>query len=442
MSDNAFEPAGIAVPHRRIARLARMGSLASGVAGGMAWSGARGLLRGERPNRRDLLLTPENAARITRELARMRGAAMKVGQLLSMESREMLPPELADILAHLRNDAHFMPPAQLKRVLSAQWGADFMTRFSRFDVRPLAAASIGQVHRAITRDGRDLAIKVQYPGVRASIDSDVDNVATLVRLSGLLPEGIDLAPLLDEAKTELHLEADYTREGRALSRAHDLFDSVPGLRVPRLHADLTTPDILAMDHVDAVPIETLDTAPQDLRDRIAGRLLRLVFDEIFVHGVMQTDPNFANFRYAPDTGDVVLLDFGATRDIAPETAAAYARILRAGRAGDRGALHAAALAAGFYTADAPTDYVATILDMMQIALAPLFDPAPFDFAATDLADRMRDRGMALAHRRDYVHVPPMDTLLIQRKVGGMFLLAARLAARVPLAPLLDAAVPR
>ena len=172
--------------------------MATGVAGNMLMAGAQQLAQGKRPKLGDLLLTPANALRITQQLSQMRGAAMKVGQLLSMDAGDLLPAELTRILSRLRDDAHHMPPAQLQKVLAAEWGANWRTKFSRFDVKPVAAASIGQVHRAVTRDGRELAIKVQYPGVAESIDADVDNVATLLRMSGVLPRGLDVAPLLAE----------------------------------------------------------------------------------------------------------------------------------------------------------------------------------------------------------------------------------------------------
>ncbi|MEL7488035.1 MAG: AarF/UbiB family protein, partial [Pseudomonadota bacterium] len=182
---------GAAVPRRRLSRAARFGGLAAGVAGDVALRGAGRALRGERPDLGSLLLTPANAARIADELAKLRGAAMKIGQLVSMDAGDLLPPEFAEIMARLRATAAPMPGRQLKSVLTENWGRDWLRRFDAFDVRPLAAASIGQVHRARTNDGRDLAIKIQYPGVRASIDSDVDNVATLINLSGLLPKDTD-----------------------------------------------------------------------------------------------------------------------------------------------------------------------------------------------------------------------------------------------------------
>ena len=136
-------------------------------------------------------MTPSNALRLTEGLSHMRGAALKLGQMLSMDTGLVLSPQLTQILASLRDDAKHMPPKQLQTALNAEWGPGWYSRFARFDVRPFAAASIGQVHRAVTRDGQDLAIKVQYPGVRASIDSDVDNIATLMRLPGLLPRGMN-----------------------------------------------------------------------------------------------------------------------------------------------------------------------------------------------------------------------------------------------------------
>ena len=380
------------VPSGRLSRLVRFGSLTTGILGNVAYEGSRAYARGRRPSFDDLLLTPANAARLTRELANMRGAAMKMGQLLSMEAGDLIAPELAEVLAHLRADAHTMPGRQLKSVLSANWGADFLKRFDRFDVTPIAAASIGQVHRAQTRDGRDLAIKVQYPGVRDSIDSDLRNVAALLRLSGLLPRDLDIAPLLEEARRQLHEETDYLREGRALAEFGALLAEDPGFVVPRLHADLTTADILAMDHVAGAPIESLEAAPRDVRNRVVTRLLSLLLRELFTFQVMQTDPNFANYRYQPESDRIVLLDFGATRRFAATLAEKFHRLLIAGLAQDRAAIRAAAIDIGYFSADTADRHQVQLLDMMQMALEPLCSTGAFDFATSTLPGRLRDAG--------------------------------------------------
>ena len=158
-----------AVPSGRFARAGAFGRLAGGVAGGMLAEGARRLAQGERPRLGDLILTPGNAARVADRLSHLRGAAMKLSQMISMDAGDLLPPELQTILARLRDQAYRMPPAQLDKVLKAEWGADWRRKFRHFEAAPMAAASIGQVHRATLPDGRVLAIKVQYPGVRDSI---------------------------------------------------------------------------------------------------------------------------------------------------------------------------------------------------------------------------------------------------------------------------------
>jgi len=426
---------GLAVPSGRLSRLSRLGGLATGVAGRMAIDGARAWAAGERPDRRSLLLTPANAARIADELSRMRGAAMKLGQLLSMESGDFVPPELTDILARLRNEAHFMPPRQLKSVLAADWGAGFPARFERFDVQPVAAASIGQVHRARTRAGHDLAVKVQYPGVRDSIDADVDNVGTLVRLSGLAPRGLDLAPLLDEAKRQLHDEADYVREAAFMRRFGDLLDGDPDFAVPHEAPDLSTARILAMSYLPGQPIESLASAPQAERDRVAGLLVALTLRELFDFGLMQTDANFANYRYDPETGKIILLDFGATRELPVATVAAYRMALRAALTGDRERLAAAGRALGILADGMPAHHATLLLDMMETSCAVLRQEAAFDFVTDTLPAEMREKGERLALSGDFATIPPMDTLVVQRKLGGVYLLCARLGARVALRPL-------
>jgi predicted unusual protein kinase regulating ubiquinone biosynthesis (AarF/ABC1/UbiB family) len=236
MTDERFPFRSRNLPSGRTSRLSQFGRLAGGVAGGMLAEGARRLAQGERPRMRDMLLTPANFHKLADRLSHLRGAAMKLGQMISLDAGDFLPAELTNILAGLRDRANHMPPAQLEQVLVREWGRDWRLRFDGFDPIPIAAASIGQVHRATGQDGRALAIKVQYPGVRESIGSDVDNVSTLLRMSGLLPKGLDLGPLLAEAKRQLHEEADYLREaeqmqlfGRLLSGSCDLVvpDCVP-----------------------------------------------------------------------------------------------------------------------------------------------------------------------------------------------------------------------
>ena len=419
-----------AIPSSRAARLGAFGRLAGGVASGMLGEGARRLARGERPRMRDLVLTPGNVGRLADRLSHLRGAAMKLGQMISMDAGDLLPPELAAILAQLRSQAHRMPPEQLRRVLDSEWGPDWRRRFSRFNATPIAAASIGQVHRATLPDGRELAIKVQYPGVRESIDSDVDNVATLLRVSGVLPRELDLAPLLTEAKRQLHEEADYEREAAQMTRFADWLDGHTDYVVPRPLPELTTARVLAMDFIDGIPIEALADAPQEQRDAAMRDLMALVLREMFEFGAMQTDPNFANYRFQLDAGRLVLLDFGAARDVDPATAQGYRSLLSAGLSGDRDAVREAARAAGFLGEAAVARHRPLVDRMIDIVVTEMNRPGPFDFGDRGFVEVLREQGMEMAADRSTWHIPPVETLFVQRKVSGTALLAARLEARV------------
>lgn len=156
---------GKAVPTSRVSRFSKMGSLAARVTGSVLAEGAITLLKGERPKLSNLVLTPANITRIADQLASMRGAAMKIGQLISIDDGEFLPPELAEILGRLRDDADPMPKEQLQQVLDDAWGKGWKDKLLYFSYAPIAAASIGQVHKAILMDGTTLAVKVQYPGI-------------------------------------------------------------------------------------------------------------------------------------------------------------------------------------------------------------------------------------------------------------------------------------
>jgi predicted unusual protein kinase regulating ubiquinone biosynthesis (AarF/ABC1/UbiB family) len=431
-----------AVPSGRLSRLSGFGRLAGGVAGGMLAEGARRLAKGEIPKVEEMILTPGNATRLADRLAHLRGAAMKMGQMISMDAGDLLPPELADILASLRDRANFMPTRQLDAVLKEQWGGDWRKQFKWFNPRPIAAASIGQVHKAMTRDGQELAIKVQYPGVADSIDSDVDNVATLLRISGVLPDELDISGLLAAAKEQLKEEADYLREGEQMRLYAERLAGEEGFVIPTLHQELTRERILAMSFEEGVPIEQLADQPQDERNQVFERMVRLVARELFEFGVMQTDPNFANFHYRKETGEIVLLDFGATREVSPESQRGYRSLLEAGLAADPDAVKTAAFDAGFVNQAALDRHPERIDRMIDIIINEMNRDAPFDFGDRSFVPVLMEDGMKIAEDKRAWHLPPTDTMFVQRKVSGTAMLGARLKAVVNLRAIIEDVVAR
>ena len=418
------------IPKGRLSRLGKLSSLAGRVAGSILAEGVSELAKGNRPKIKDLLLTPSNAMRVADQLAQMRGAAMKVGQMISMDAGDMLPPELADLLARLRSDAKSMPEKELKSLLESQWGQDWQKKFIQFPLQPIAAASIGQVHKVITTDLKRLAIKIQYPGIKQSINSDVDNVATLIKMTGLLPKGLDIKPLLAEAKKQLHDEADYALEGRYLQQYAAVIENDDAFIMPVLDEDFSSDTILAMSFVDGIPIEQLVDAPQETRDQVMSQLMRLFFKELFDFQLVQTDPNFANYQYAEDTQQIVLLDFGATRHYSKQMAQGYRQLMHGASLHDKTKIRQAILDIGLIRQDLPEKVQKSITDLAYMACEPLYAESPYDFAGSDLSSRLQQQGMQLGLEKEYAHTPSANAIFLHRKLGGLFLLAIKLEAKV------------
>jgi predicted unusual protein kinase regulating ubiquinone biosynthesis (AarF/ABC1/UbiB family) len=423
------------LPSHRLSRMARLGKLATGVAGSMLYQGSKQWLKGETPNKQDLLLSPQNLTRFSEELAKLRGAAMKVGQLLSMDAGDLIPPELNQILAGLRNQAPSMPLSQLQKQLNLHWGEDWSSHFKQFSFYPIAAASIGQVHRAITHDGEELAIKIQYPGVATSINSDVDNLATLLKWSRLIPSDVDLQPIIQEAKQQLLLEANYQHEAQALEMMHHKLEQhhlTERFAVPSLYPSHSNNQILSMSFMQGEPIENLKHKSQAERDQAMHHLFELLFLELFDWQRIQTDPNFANFLYQTDSRRIVLLDFGATRHYDSNIALSYQQLISAAIDNNLHTMENAAEAIGFFQKTILPEQKANVMQLFHQACEPIKTNTLYDFGNSDLITRIKQQGLALSFEQNYWHSPPADALFFHRKLGGLYLLAAQLGARVNL----------
>ncbi len=393
--------------------------------------------KGDKPDLSQLLLTPANARRLAERLSAMRGAVMKVGQLMSMDSASqgVLPAEFSALLAGLRNSAHTMPAAQLTAVLRREYGARWQSRFHSLDLVPIAAASIGQVHRAHTHDGQTLALKIQYPGVSDSIDSDMANLAMLARLPGLVPARMDMAPLLARVREQLKHEADYRAEARATTLYRTRLGADPDLWVPAVVPEHCTPHIVATEFAPGVPVDqwAAEHAPQAQRDRVAAALVRLAVREFFEMGLVQTDPNFGNYLFDAGTGKVALLDFGAAEKVLPARARQLTELSRAMRDGDATRLATAASRAGFISPEDPASQSDAVVQMLLAAGEPLRHAGPYDFGKSDLFGRLFTQGRAQFFGDGFARTPPPDLLFLQRKFVGTFLLCVRLRAKVDLA---------
>jgi predicted unusual protein kinase regulating ubiquinone biosynthesis (AarF/ABC1/UbiB family) len=420
------------VPAGRLERLVRMGTMAGTVAAGALGEAARRWWSGESASYADVVLNVANAERIADTLSRMRGAAMKLGQLLSLEGGTVLPQAFTDALTSLQASGDRMSPAQLHGVLGREYGHGWRDRFSEFEEEPFATASIGQVHGARARDGREVALKIQFPGVAKSIASDVDNLAVLLRTTGIVPRDYDLSPLIETVKVQLRHETDYKTEAESLARYGKLVADEPTFVVPRPYDDLTTHRILAMEFIAGEPINDLwkTETPRRVRDRVGRDIQRLVFREIFEFRFMQSDPNFANYLQRDEGRELVLLDFGSTVEISVELSERYRRLLQAATADDHAKIAELVVEYGWLSAEDRWDWVEGLADLVLLGCEPLRVRGAYDFGASDLAERVQHASMKLAFERGLKRPPPPELVFIQRKLAGTFHLCTKLDAHV------------
>lgn len=260
-------------------------------------------------------------------------------------------------MERVRDGADVMPRRQLEATLVHELGEDWESKLKSFDRRPIAAASIGQVHRAELLDGTKVVMKVQYPGVAESINSDVDNLNRLIKFVNVMPKGMYLDEAMAAAKQELTEECDYRIEARNQERFRELLASEPRVNVPRVIKELSTRRVLTTEMVSGVPVDQLAVdengqgLPQEVRDQVATTLIHVCLRELFEFRFMQTDPNWSNFLYDPDTGMVHLIDFGASREYDQEFVDEYLRLVHAFAERDREQAYESSVKLGFLTGD-------------------------------------------------------------------------------------------
>ena len=383
-------------------------------------------------------MSPANTERLAEGLCRMRGAALKVGQMLSIQDDSLLPPQLQQVLNRVRDSADVMPRAQLERTLTAELGEGWETRMQSFDWTPIAAASIGQVHRGVDGEGRAVVMKVQYPGVADSIHSDVNNVRTLIRLFNVLPAGLYIDQTMQAAKEELSVECDYENEAESQVKFCQLIDASPlqgRVRVPTVVPSLSTKRVLTSEYVKGVAIDRVardgtSALGQAERDELCLRLLHLCLLEVFDFRFMQTDPNWSNFLYDPDVGVLHCIDFGASREYDKAFVDEYMRMVHSCAERDREAMLDASLKLGFLNGDESRAMLDAHVEAGFIVGEPFSRQyeAAYDFARMDMGKRVSDLARVMVKLR--LTAPPKDSYTLHRKLSGAFLTCKKLEANI------------
>jgi len=426
------------LPTGRVARTARVGGLVTGQ--GLRWAGMRTANRVRTPERAAAAQSERTAAlvgQLVDQLGQMRGAAMKVGQMISMVELDGLAEEdqdeLRTRLAALRDDVPPVPFADLEKLMRKELGGPLERVFADFDERAFAAASIGQVHRASTIDGRDVVVKVQYPGVAEAVETDLRNATLLLPLVRRLAPGLDSKALLAELRERIAEELDYELEAQNQRRIERLLRGHPFFRVPRVSMDLCTRRVLVSEYVEGARFEAVRRADVAQRDRYGEIVFRFFFGLLYRDWIALGDPHPGNYLLCPG-GRVCFLDFGLVRDADASRVAGERAIALAVRNRDAPALKDALLAGGYLPA-ARADAVDadTALGLMRRAIKWYAVPGKRRFSP-DAARRGHDResldSEQRAEIRTQVHqftLPP-DSVLIRRMHGIVAVVLQQLRA--------------
>ena len=383
------------VPASRVSRVASFASLGAGLAFGTVAEASRravGIRSGANSGAStdgSLVLTEANASRIVATLCRVRGAALKLGQILSIQDGAVIGPELQAIFDRVRESADFMPRWQLEQVMKGDLGPNWKDNFGSFSMKPFAAASIGQVHRAILRDGTEVAVKVQYPGVAKSIDSDIRNLMTLMKVLAFLPEGLFVDKIASHMAVELAQECDYKREAICGQRMKELLAPDQVFHVPTVYHDLTSENVLTTEYIRGLTIDQSTSLPQNTRNLIASAVLRLCFTELFIHRYMQTDPNWANFLFNPTTQQLGLLDFGATREYRPGFVNTYFKIIDGAAKKDRQAVLEYSREVGFLTGFESKAMNEAHVESVMLLARPFHENKNFNFGKQTITSEIQ-----------------------------------------------------
>lgn len=377
------------------------------------------------------------------ELGQLKGSVMKVGQMLSVYGQYFMPPEAVEVLSGLQDDSPPVDWSQMEPVLRRRLGAERMAELD-IDTEPLAAASLGQVHRAWRKaDGRELCIKIQYPDLAEAIDSDIRTLTRIVRLARLVPKGMELESVMAEVREMIYREVDYERELRMTRYFGDKLADDERYVVPEVFERYSSDTVLTTSFEPAQHVQCDDVAElsQQRRDRLGQAALELFFHEFFDWGVVQTDPHFGNYkiRINDDGNDqLVLIDFGATREFSAEFLQAYYSTVAGAFEQDQDKLIQGAIGINLLRSDSPQRVFDDFAKVGMLIVEPFARQPPANLATedgryqwgkSDLFWRVSQAVQNAAISR-WFRIPPRELVFLHRRLGGVFVLLSVLGAEL------------
>jgi len=430
-----------AVPSTRLGRMATFGGLGISLGLGTLAEASRRVVglsdttQNESGSRLDgsVILTEANAERIVQTLCRVRGAALKIGQMLSIQDQSLINSQVSKIFERVRQSADYMPTWQMNQVMTDEFGSNWNEHFSEFDQKPFAAASIGQVHRAVLKDGTVVAVKIQYPGVAKGIESDINNLLGVLKIANILPEKLFIDKVVNHMKIELRQECDYIREAECASVMRKFLKPYTNYYVPKVINELSGTQVITSEFISGLTIDECVDLDQETRDHIVTNFLILLLQELFQFRYMQTDPNWANFLYNTDTKQLGLLDFGATREYKKDFVEEYFRLLDAASIGDKETMLDASIKLGFLTGYESKVMNDAHVESIMILATPFRENRVFDYGNQEVTTRTHELIQVMLEHR--LCPPPSEVYSLHRKMSGLFLMATKLNAKINCYPI-------
>ncbi|MBM7119366.1 ABC1 kinase family protein [Archangium primigenium] len=396
----------------RFTRFRKLAGLSAQLGADVLKSGARKLVGQEAD-----LMSLSAAEKLVSTLGELKGAAMKFGQVVSMDP-ELFSPEVRQVIARLQNEAPPMPYAQVAGVIRADLGDAPEKVFREFSQTPLAAASLGQVHRAVLHDGREVAVKVQYPGIEQTLVGDMENLGLVVKTVSKASRLADGTAYFQEMRDEMLLETDYLREAALCTAFGRAVAGLPDLKVPEVIAERTTRRVLTLELLRGRTLKdwVVSQPSAEERYRVARQLILAIYGPLFTTGDIHADPHPGNFMVLED-GRLGVLDFGSIKRFSPAFVATNRRMfLHAVRLEPMNVL-ALCREVGFTCELPDAEGEALIQEIFAIAGRPMRQDF-YDFSTCGIAREMRTLFTKNAPRMLKIR-PPAEGVLFFRSTGGL-----------------------
>ncbi len=393
------------------------------------------------------------AESVSLELGELKGSLMKAGQMLSMYGEYFFPPAANQFLKSLQSDSPAIEWSVMKQNLSNYLPADILNELE-IEAEPIGCASLGQVHKArIISTGEWIALKIQYPDVDKAVDSDVNALKALLKMTRLLPTGLDLNAIFEEVKSMLRQELDYENEAVLTKKYIEKLKNDPRYVIPKVFDRYSNKKVLATTYLDGFKADhnLIQGLSQKRRNKLSENFLELYLNEIFEWNLVQTDPHLGNYKIQIDplgNDRIVLLDFGATSTFPEDFIRGYRNMIKGSIQHDEKLFLKASKQLGFIIDTDPKEYIEAFSEFCYGTVEPFWSPedsrnskghvkpdGTYNWKQTDLPGRVMKK--AIQFKNFDLRSPPKDILFIDRKTGGTFIFLSVLQADINARKIID-----